>query len=61
MADMTLCKGDKCGIKSSCVRWDGNTSPCPYRQSYFINPPFKPKMDGTSCEHFIFYVGKQDA
>ena len=52
MPDITLCSGEGCGIKDTCVRWEGNTPPNAYRQSYFLKPPFKAKMDGTDCEHY---------
>lgn len=56
MPDITLCKGGDCGIKENCERY--KAEPNTFRQSYFINPPFTPKMDGTSCQYFEYYRGK---
>ena len=52
MPDITMCEGGDCGIKNTCYRH--NATPCPYRQSYFVEPPFKKKMDGTACEHYMY-------
>ena len=50
MPDITMCQGGKCTIKEECYRY--KAKPSEYRQSYFAEPPFKKKMDGTSCEYF---------
>ena len=50
MPDITMCKGEACSIKESCYRY--KATPNEYRQSYFVEPPFKKKMSGTDCEHF---------
>lgn len=48
MADITMCTGENCCLKSECFR---NTCiPNEHRQSYFDTPPITP--DGN-CNYFI--------
>lgn len=49
MADITLCSGKGCPLAGDCKRFDGNT-PGGFRQSYFMEPPWKPE---GGCEHLI--------
>ena len=46
MADISMCKNERCPLKSKCHRY--TATPCPYRQSYGNFP--EPK-DGK-CEYF---------
>jgi hypothetical protein len=39
MADITMCLGTNCPQKETCYRF--TAKPNEYRQSYFIEPPFK--------------------
>ena len=46
MADITMCKGENCTLKHNCYRFKAN--PSKYRQSYFLDPPFK----GNKCKYY---------
>jgi hypothetical protein len=46
MPDITMCKGTNCPYKESCYRFTAN--PNEFRQSYFIEPPFK----DNDCEMY---------
>lgn len=39
MADITTCEGKDCPLKEKCYRY--TAEPCKYRQSYFLEPPYK--------------------
>jgi hypothetical protein len=45
MADITMCNGAKCPFKNKCYRY---TAPISYRQSMFVETPFK---DGL-CDYY---------
>lgn len=47
MPDITMCHGGECPQKGTCHRHVAR--PNPYRQSYFVDPPYK--EDGT-CEYY---------
>lgn len=51
MPDITMCKGGDCPLKEYCERH--TATPCEYRQSYFVDPPYKKKMDGTDCAYYM--------
>jgi hypothetical protein len=46
MPDITMCEGKDCPLKETCYRYLAD--PSRYRQSYFMEPPFKDK----ECEHY---------
>jgi len=46
MADITMCKGNRCPGRVLCVRYTAR--PCEYRQSYFVDSPIK----NGHCESF---------
>ena len=48
MPDISMCSGQNCPLKETCYRY--KATPSKFRQSYFMNPPFK--EDGT-CEHHM--------
>jgi hypothetical protein len=45
MADITMCRGDGCGLKDDCYRYLAKASE---RQSFFMKPPVK----NGSCEYY---------
>jgi hypothetical protein len=45
MADITMCRGDGCGLKDDCYRYLAKASE---RQSFFVKPPAK----NGSCEYY---------
>lgn len=47
MPDISMCHGGECPQKATCHRHVAR--PNPYRQSYFVDPPYK--EDGT-CEYY---------
>jgi hypothetical protein len=47
MADITMCEGKGCELKSTCYRH--NATPNEYRQSYFTESPIK---DGQCDEYW---------
>jgi len=47
MADITMCSGKGCELKSECYRYTAFENP--HRQSFFTTPPVE--ADGT-CEQF---------
>ena len=46
MPDITMCEGKDCPLKDNCYRF--KAKPSKYRQSYFMNEPYK----NDSCEYF---------
>lgn len=46
MPDITMCPGEDCPLKESCYRY--TATPSEFRQSYFVNTPYK---DGE-CDHY---------
>ena len=50
MPDITMCKGDGCGIKNNCYRFRATPDRL---QSYFAD--YKPTVD---CPYFIAYRGE---
>lgn len=46
MPDITMCKGEGCPAKELCYRY--TAKPNEYRQSYFVEPPYK----DDECDHF---------
>ena len=46
MADITMCKGNDCELKSLCYRY--KAEPSKFWQSYFFNSPNK----SLECEYF---------
>jgi hypothetical protein len=48
MADITMCKGNRCPQREKCYRF--NASPDPYLQAYFVDPPYR---EDAECEMFI--------
>lgn len=46
MPDITMCSGEGCPAKDLCYRY--TAKPNQYRQSYFIDPPYK----DDECDHF---------
>jgi hypothetical protein len=52
MPDITMCDGGGCTIKDFCYRHMAKASE---RQSFFIEPPYKKKMDGTDCKYYTKY------
>lgn len=47
MADITMCDGNNCSLKSSCYRFKAKPS---IRQSYFMKTPYDKKK--KSCEYY---------
>ena len=50
MPDITMCPGKDCPLKERCYRF--RATPTPWRQSYFVAPPFKETTDGPQCKYF---------
>lgn len=50
MPDITMCTGENCSLKETCYR--NKATPCEYRQSYFIKPPYTINQERGehSCE-----------
>lgn len=38
MPDISMCPGGYCMLKETCYRY--KATPCQYRQSYFVDPPY---------------------
>ena len=51
MADVTMCKGERCPAKDRCYRY--RAKPSKYRQSFFANVPWDAYM--YYCESFVEY------
>lgn len=47
MPDITMCRGDLCGRRETCYRF--NATPNEFRQSYFVKVPLKESGD---CEYY---------
>ena len=50
MPDITMCKGEGCGIKEDCYRHTAKANE--HWQTYFTESPCSQKMGGTACEYF---------
>ena len=53
MADIAMCKGDRCTMKETCYRYKAKVNE--YGQSYFAEAPHKDKVDednNTICGHY---------
>lgn len=48
MADITMCTGEGCILKSNCYRFTAKPDAC--RQSYFVEAPIDTVSD--TCRHF---------
>ena len=57
MADITMCKGDRCTMKETCYRYKAKVNE--YRQSYFAEAPHKDKVDEDNNTICKMYWGKQ--
>jgi len=47
MADITMCSGEGCELKDTCLRF--TAKPNEHRQSYFFNPP----INSGECKFYI--------
>ena len=52
MADITMCNGGNCNLKFTCYRY--KATPNEFRQSYFIEVPFK----NNECNEYLEYCEK---
>jgi hypothetical protein len=50
MPDISMCWGKECPFKESCYRYVAK--PNEYRQSYFVEPPYR-VVEGM-CEFFMY-------
>ncbi len=57
MADITMCSGVGCPMRDTCYRY---TAPVGMRQSYFMEPPIRQKVDGYDCSHYWKTKEKKD-
>ena len=48
IADITMCRGDKCPRKDKCYRY--TAKPSDMLQTYFVTPPYK--LDWSECDYF---------
>jgi len=57
MPDICMCQSHKCPLRNSCYRY--RAIPDDYRQSYFMESPWKEK-DGDWCRyHMEIYPGNE--
>lgn len=49
MADITMCRGAMCPLKTTCYRHTARANP--YRQAYFKILPYNDEKE--ECEHYI--------
>ena len=54
MADITMCTGEGCVAKQDCKRFTEEANP--YRQSYFVEPPWK--VTGPSTFSCVMFWGE---
>jgi hypothetical protein len=53
MPDITMCKGENCPKKDTCLRY--TALPDKYGQSYFLKSPVEVEFDGTKVKCDMYW------